>query len=127
MSMMSQHSSQWGNSTDVMQEFDRLLQAEVSLLNQLSSSPGSQLQSVAVVELDVGVDTIAPAGDPMWYFKHHINLPPMKGAETITLQDMAEIMREATLQLSVQLHIMQDSPFDQHAEAKAEVMVALDK
>lgn len=124
---MSQHCSQWDSSADARQEFERLLAAEVSLLNHLTSSPGCIHQSLSVVKLDVGVDTIAPAGDPMWYFKHHINQPPMAGAETITLQDLAEIMRESTLQLSVQLHTMQDSPLDQHAEAKAGVMVALDR
>jgi hypothetical protein len=121
------HCNQWADSVDAAQEFARLLEAEASLLNQLTSSPGFKAHDAAVV-LDVGVDTIAPPGDPMWYFKHHINQPPMESAASMTVEEMSAIMRESSLQLSVQLHIMQDSPSpEQLAAAKTQVLAALDR
>lgn len=77
--------------------------------------------------LDVGVDTIAPPGEPMAYFKHHISQPPMENAATITLQGMGELMREATMQLGVHLHILENSVTEQHAEAQQRLREALDR
>jgi hypothetical protein len=109
-------------------EFERLLEAEVTLLNQLSPSPslGSSLAATPLV-LDVEVDTIAPISDPMAYFKQHISTPLRANAAAMSHQDMAELMRESSLQLSVQLHILQNSPPDRHPEAKAQLRAALDK
>lgn len=121
-----EHCATWDGSAGLTQEFERLLEAEVALLNQLTSSPACSLQDAAGL-MDVGMDTIAPAGDPMSYFKHHISQTPMANAATMTRQDMAELMRESTLQLSVQLHILQESPPDQHAAAIVQLQAAFDR
>lgn len=110
-----------------VQEFERLLEAEVTLLNQLSPSPSLGSLAATPLVLDVGVDTIAPISDPMAYFKQHISTPPRANAAAMSQQDMAELMRESSLQLSVQLHILQNSPPDRHPEAKARLRAALDK
>jgi hypothetical protein len=123
---MTQHCSKWDSSADTAQELERLLEIELGLLSQLTSNPACTSQEAALV-LDVGVDTVAPAGDPMWYFKRHINQPPMDNAASITMDEMAKLWREATLQLSVQLHIMQDCAPEQHAAAKAQVLGAFDR
>lgn len=114
-------------SADVEQEFEKLLEAEALLLQQLPTNPSaSQMQDAAAV-LNVGVDTIAPPGDPMAYFQHHISQPPMANATTITLQGMGELMRDCTLQLSVQLHITKNSVSEQHAVAMEQLREGLDR
>lgn len=73
------------------------------------------------------MDTIAPPGEPMAYFKHMINQPPLENASSITLQAMGELMREASLQLSVHLHILENSVAEQHASAERQLKQALDR
>lgn len=121
----------WGSrdAAGPAQEFERLLEAQVRLLNQLTPNPSPGRSSLAGTSLmlDVGVDTIAPISDPMTYFKHHISTPPRPNAAAMSHQDMAELMRESSLQISMQLHILQDSQPDRHPAAEAQLRAALDR
>lgn len=128
VSKLQQECGSWDSSAaGPAQEFERLLEAEVRLLNQLTPNPSPGSLAGTSLVLDVGVDTIAPISDPMAYFKHHISTPPRANAAAMSHQDMAELMRESSLQLSMQLHILQDSPPDRHPAAKAQLRAALDR
>lgn len=125
MNRLKLQGSQLDTSADVTHELERLLEAEGVLLNELSTSPASLSTTAAV--LDVGTDTIAPAGDPMAFFKQHISRNPLQNAADMTFQEMAQLFREAAMQLSVQLHILQNPAPEQCAEAHARLMESIDK
>lgn len=128
LSLMQVHKMSKGtwNMDDGSAEFEQLLEREVSLLNQLTNSPVSSMRETARV-VDVGVPTIAPAGEPMAYFKHVIEQPQLATAATITAADIASIARECTLQIAVQLHLLQDLPAQEHAAACGRLQDAYDR
>jgi hypothetical protein len=88
--------------------FYELSQLEGSLLSELGqhSRPTDQQQLVPALLWDVGVDTIAPRGDPLAFFKHFLSLSPLQEASTITAAEIAQSLRDIVLESSVQLHLM---------------------
>lgn len=106
-SIREQQHDKWHNP-GATEEIERLLQKEVSLLKELTSNPVSSADAASV--LHYGVTTIAPPSDPMAYFKHHLNQPPLTETASLTSLDLAKIARESTQEMGVQLHKSSDVP-----------------
>lgn len=78
-------------------------------------------------EVAVTAATIAPAADPLSYFRHIISWPMYEGAASMTLRELAVIMRESVLQLGVSLHSLQDKWPDRHASTIHQLQEAFDR
>lgn len=82
------------------QDIELLLDEETRLLSQLTSvAPPNTLDLRGA--FDVGVQTIAPPQDPMFYYKRFAFRPPMVNAATMDCQQIGEVMRKAALQIGV--------------------------
>lgn len=113
-------------------QFTQLLQAEAQLLQQLDPcgsgaaplpphqaaaagpAPAASASSAAAADsYDLGVHTISPPWDPMAFVRHLLSLPPVPAAETMTSQEIASVMRDTILRVSMELHLLR------HAEDPA--------
>jgi len=120
-----QHDKSWCNLPGATEEFERLLQKEVSLLQELTSNPVCSADAASL--LHYGVTTIAPPSDPMALFKHHLDQPPLKEAASLTSLDLAKIARESTQEMGVQLHKLSDVPLEACSSVLERLQEAYDR
>jgi len=89
-------------------QFQLLLQKEVDLLQQLTSSGGlAEHQQMLDAELQPDVQTIAPYTDPMAYFCRIVSKPRAQEAPTMTAEQMAAFTRQHVQLISVKMHLLQ--------------------
>lgn len=94
-------------------QLEMLVQQEAALMQQLcgsDTSPSSSTNSSSGPGdsvLDLGVDTIAPPGDPMAAFRAHVQAPPVPHAASMTAQELAQQFRDWLQQFSMQLNKLQ--------------------
>jgi len=110
-------------------QFSELLDKECTLLQQLTTSNSGEVYAslCAADVLHPGTTTIAPVADPMAYFKHHVSRPALPQAATMTAEQMAKTLREATLQCSVRLHALQGTPAEEQGPLLEQLQDTWDK
>lgn len=71
--------------------------------------------------------TLAPASDPMAFFLHTIRQPCMPEAESMSAGDLASMLRDITMQLSVQLHVLESLPLPKQGPTRSRMRELWDR
>lgn len=103
----SEHNEGWKRC----QELEQLLQHMLAEVhgNGVDSNSMELLPCTSLVE----ERTIAPASDPMAYFRKLLLQPIMPAAATMTTEELAQLLREVTMEATMQQQLLQMTP---HAE-----------
>lgn len=93
-------------------QLEMLVQQEAALMQQLCGSDASHSSRTNSSSgqdsvLDLGIDTIAPPGDPMAAFRTHVQAPPVPHAANMTARELAQQYRDWLQQFSMQLNKLQ--------------------
>lgn len=83
----------------------------MALLQQLGGGGAASAGGEQPCQLpDALVATLAPSSDPMRLFRSHMGRPTMPEAATMTPPELAAHLRELSLEISVQLHVLSSLP-----------------
>jgi len=89
-------------------QFQLLLQKEVDLLQQLTSSGGlAEYQETLDALLQPDVQTIAPYIDPMAYLHRIVSQPRAQEAPTMTAEQLAAFVRKHVQAISIKMHLLE--------------------